>query len=298
MRIAIAGGSGFIGSALAASLRSSGHAVHVISRRERRYSTDIQWNPTRGGLDPRALDGVDGVVNLTGRPIATRWTRSAKQEIRDSRVATTKLLARTLASLDRPPAVLLSGSAIGIYGDRGDEQIDERSSLGDDFPARLGIEWEEAARPAIDAGIRVAHMRMGLALARGGGMLAPLLLPFRLGLGGRIGRGDQWLSWIALDDATRALEFLLVEATASGPYNITAPNPVQSREFAAALGRALGRPAVIPTPAPALRLLFGREMADAMLLGGQRVLPSRLLEAGFTFEHPRLDDALRRALGS
>jgi uncharacterized protein len=295
MRVAITGGTGLIGSSLRASLLADGHQVHVVTRRPR-SAGDIAWDPGAAKLDPRSLAGVDAVVNLAGAPIAVRWTAKAKREIRESRVGGTALLARTIAGMDDGPRVLVSGSAIGIYGDRGDEALDESSSTGADFLAEVAREWEGATASASEAGVRVALMRMGIALSRRGGMLGKVLLPFRAGVGGPLGSGRQWLSWIAMTDAVRAIEFLLAKADATGPFNITAPEPVRNGEFASALGRALRRPAVIPTPAFALRVMFGGEMVDATLLGGQRVLPARLVDAGFVFRHPGLSGALEAAL--
>jgi uncharacterized protein len=296
MRVAIAGGSGLIGSALRAHLLSAGHTVHVISRSAPRAADDITWDPMLGVLDARALAGVDAVVNLAGESLAQRWTAAAKQRIRDSRVLATSLLARTIAGMDRPPATFISGSGAGIYGDRGDEPVDERSPPGSDFLADLAREWEGAATPAEEKGVRVAHLRTGLVLTRQGGLLGQLMLPFKAGAGGPIGSGRQWMSWIAMTDMIRGIDFILGRQAARGPFNMTAPNPARSRDFAKAFGRALHRPAVLPAPAFALRLLFGREMADTALLGGQRVLPSRLLEMGFRFRHPDLDSALEAAL--
>jgi uncharacterized protein len=295
MRVAITGGTGLIGSALRASLLATGHAVQVVTRSPRSAS-DIAWDPGAGKLDPRSLAGVDAVVNLAGAPIAVRWTSAAKRGIRESRVQGTGLLARTIAGMDDGPRVLVSGSAIGIYGNRGDETLDESSPTGTDFLAEIGREWEAATAAASGAGVRVAILRMGIVLSRHGGMLGKLLLPFRAGVGGPVGSGRQWLSWIAMTDAVRAIEFLLANEGASGPFDITAPEPVRSSEFARALGSALRRPAIIPAPAFALKAMFGGEMVDATLLGGQRVLPARLLDAGFTFSYPEIRGALRAAL--
>jgi len=246
----------------------------------------------RGVLPPSALDGVDAIVHLAGEPIAKRWTAERKRAIRESRVRGTELLARMIASLDRKPRVLVSGSAIGVYGDRGDELLDESSATGDGFLANVVSEWERAAAPASEAGVRVVLLRTGLVLSRQGGVLEKLLLSFKLGLGGPMGSGRQWMSWIALDDQLRAIEYALASPALSGPVNLVSPNPVTNAEFAATLGLVLARPALIPVPAVALELLFG-EMARETILAGQRVLPRALVTAGFEFAHPTLEQALR-----
>lgn len=295
LTIAITGASGFIGRALAHSLAAAGHEVRPVSRSPSRAGArGIRWDPARGELDARALEGVDAVIHLAGESIGQRWTPAVKQRIRESRVRGTELLATTLARLTRPPQVLVSASAVGIYGDRGDEVLDEQSAPGTDFLARVALEWEHAADPARQAGIRVVHPRMGMVLSPGGGGLRRMLLPFRLGIGGPMGDGRQWLSWIALDDLVTFVHWLL-PAGIAGPVNAVAPEPVRNAEFARTLGAVLRRPALLPVPRFALRLLFA-EMADATLLAGQRVLPRRALEAGFTFRHATLRAALEHLL--
>lgn len=295
LTIAITGASGFIGRALSASLSASGHTVIPIGRSEPREGTrGIRWNPERGELDANALEGVDAAIHLAGENIGQRWTESVKRRIRESRVRGTELLAGTLARLERPPSVLISASGIGIYGDRGDELLDESSSPGSDFLATVVQEWEAAAQAARSAGIRVVHPRAGVVLSPAGGALKRLLLPFRLGVGGPIGNGRQWMSWIALEDHVALLRWLL-STDVEGPVNAVAPEPVRSAEFAHALGAALDRPAMIPTPALALRLMFG-EMADATLLSGQRAIPDRASKLGFAFRHPSLRPALEAML--
>jgi hypothetical protein len=258
---------------------------------------EVRWDPAAGTVDVAALAGVDAAVHLAGESIAAgRWTAETKRRIRDSRILGTRLLAESLAGLHHRPRVLVSASAVGIYGDRGDELLTEESALGSDFLASVGQEWEGATKPAADAGIRVVHLRFGIVLAREGGALPRMVRPFLLGAGGPIGSGRQWVSWIALNDAIAAILEVLRNEGASGPINAAAPGAVRSAEFAAALGEALHRPSLIPAPAFALRLLFG-EMADAALLASQRVVPSRLEALGFRFRHPALPEALGAILG-
>lgn len=293
MRVAVTGASGFVGRAVVSALMAGGHQVVRISRAEPRpASGDVRWDPARGLIDPGALEGLDGVVHLAGETIAQRWTAGARRRILESRVQGTALLARTLPALDRPPEVLLSASAIGIYGDRGEEPVDEDSAPGAGFLADVTRAWEAAAAPAREAGIRVVHPRLGVVLGREGGALARLLPPFRLGLGGRVGSGRQWMSWVARTDLVRALLFLLAERRMAGPVNVVAPEPARNAAFTAALGRALHRPTLGFVPAFALRAVYG-QMAQETLLGGQYVRPTRLLGAGFRFLHPSLLEALR-----
>jgi hypothetical protein len=297
LRVAVTGATGLVGSALVTALRAAGHRVDRVSRRPPRPgTTDIQWDPARGRLDPRALEGADAVVHLAGESIAAgRWTASAKARIRESRVGGTRLVADTLAGLDRRPRVLVSASAIGYYGHRGSEALTEDSPPGTGFLAEVARAWEAAADPARAAGIRVVHPRLGIILAGQGGALPQMLRPFRLGLGGPIGGGRQYWSWIALADVIRVVELVLAVESFAGPVNAVAPAPVTNREFARALGRALARPTLVPLPAPAVRLLMG-EMGQALLLDSARVLPRRLERAGFRFRHPDLASALRDAL--
>lgn len=294
-RVAITGASGFLGSALAAQLRRDGVTVRALRRGGHVSPPDISWEPDSGRMDDEALEGLDAVVNLAGEPLAQRWTAERKRRIRESRVAGTTLLARTLASLRRPPRVLVSGSAIGIYGNRGDEELDEGSALGTDFLAEVGAAWERSAAPARQAGIRVVLLRTGLVLNRRGGALAKMLLPFQLGVGGRVGSGRQWMSWISLSDWVRATLHALVTPVLDGPVNLVSPNPQRNESFVRALAHALHRPAIMPLPALAVELLFG-EMGRATLLGSQRVIPQKLARAGFLFEHAELEGALRAEL--
>ena len=258
---------------------------------------DIAWDPMRGVLAPHDLEGAEAVIHLAGEPLAHRWTNARKRAIRESRVRGTELIARTIAALDRKPRVLLSGSAVGYYGNRGDEVLDEESASGTDFLARVAREWEAATVPAADAGVRVVLLRTGIVLNPKGGALARLLPPFRLGVGGPIGSGRQWMSWISLDDHLRAMEHALSHAELNGPANLVAPHPVTNAEFATTLGRVLARPAIVPVPSFALELVYG-EMARATILAGQHALPKALLRAGFEFAHPTLEQALRFELQS
>ena len=293
-RIAISGASGFLGSALAARLQTHGMTIHRLRRGPRAAPPDVAWRPDAGEIDAAALEGVDAVVNLAGAAIARRWTERRKREIFDSHVGGTALIARSLAQLARRPAAFISGSAIGIYGDRGEEELDEDSAIGSGFLAQTAAAWEEATEPARAAGIRVVHVRTGIVLNPRGGALQKLLLPYKLALGGRIGSGSQWMSWIGLEDWVRAVEFALAPDL-TGPVNFVAPNPVPNAEFVKTLARVLGRPAMIPIPARAVDALFG-EMGRATLLGSQRVRPRYLTEAGFEFSHPTLEQALRAEL--
>ena len=294
--IAVTGASGLVGSALLPVLRAESWTPRAVVRRTPRAG-EVLWDPAGGTLDLPALEGVDAAVHLAGESIAARrWTEETKRRIRDSRILGTRLFAESLARLRQPPRVLVTASAVGIYGDRGDTVLDETSSLGTDFLARVGQEWEAAAQPAADAGIRVVHLRFGIILAREGGALARMLTPFRLGVGGPLGSGRQWMSWITIDDAIGAVLEVLRNEAARGPINTVAPEPVRNAEFAERLGEALHRPALLPAPAFALRALFG-EMADVALLASQRAVPARLTALGFPFKHPSLPEAFEAILG-
>jgi uncharacterized protein len=294
MKVVVSGASGLLGSALVPALRASGHDVVRLVRREPTAADEVPWDPAVGQLDPAQLSGVDAIVNLSGANLGKRWTAARKREILESRVDTTALLASTAAALDPRPAVFLSAGGLGIYGDRGDEILTEESSLGSGFLVDVGKAWVAAADPARDAGVRVATFRQGVVLARQGGALARMLTPFKLGVAGRIGTGKQWFSWVALDDLVAAYTFVL-GSSLSGAVNLCAPNPVTNEQFVRALGKAVRRPTIIPTPALAIRTLYG-EMGESVLLEGQRVLPARLIDAGFDFVAPTIDAALARAL--
>jgi uncharacterized protein len=257
---------------------------------------EVEWSPAEGTIDTTALAGVDAFVNLSGANIGRRWTERRKAEILESRVASTSLLARTAAELVPRPSALVSSGGVGIYGNRGDEVLTEESTLGSGFLADVGKAWEAAAEPAREAGIRVVSFRQGIVLSRRGGAIERMLTPFMLGLGGRVGSGRQWWSWIALDDSVRAFRFAL-ENELSGHVNVSSPNPATNAQFVKALGRALHRPAVLPAPAFAIKAAFG-EMGESALLQGQRALPAKLLDAGFEFRYPDLDAALERAVES
>src|SRR6266540_767356 len=273
VKVAVSGATGLIGGALAARLMREGHDVVPLVRRPVSPGEQaIAWDPARGTIDRVALEGCDAVVNLAGESVFGRWSAEKKRRIRESRVNGTRLVSEAIAGLSRRPRVLLAASAIGYYGDRGAEELNEQSSPGDDFLAGVAREWEAAAAPAARAGVRVVHLRFGVVLTPVGGALARMLPAFRLGLGGPVGSGAQYLSWIALDDVLGAIAHVLATEDLTGPVNITAPHPVTHREFAGTLGRVLRRPAALPVPGFALQLLFGAEAA-AMLQSGQRVLP-------------------------
>lgn len=288
MNIVVSGSTGLIGSPLVQALEARGNTVVRLTR-------GVQWDPERGTIDRASLEGSDAVIHLAGENVFGRWTEAKKQRIRDSRVRGTRLISNTLVGLTRPPQVLLAASAVGYYGDRGSQTLTERSSPGHDFLAEVAREWEEATGSASRAGIRVVNMRFGVVLARAGGALGKMLPPFRLGLGGPITSGTQYVSWIEHSDLLNAIQHLLGRSDLAGPTNLTAPNPVTNREFATTLGRVLGRPAIVTVPAFALRMAFGSDGA-AMLQGGQRVLPERLVASGFQFAFPTIEAALRELL--
>jgi len=297
MKVAVTGSSGLVGGALVPVLRANGHDVLRLVRRAPRAKDEARWDPESGEVDAAALGSVDAVVHLAGENIAGgRWTEARKALLRSSRVGPTGLLARTLAGLKRKPRVLVSASAIGYYGNRGDTWVRETDAPADDFLGRLSVEWEAAAEPARKAGIRVVHPRIGVVLSPAGGALGKMLLPFKAGLGGVVGPGTQYMSWITLDDLLGALHHLLDRADLEGPVNASSPGPVTNAVFTKTLGRVLGRPTVAPAPAFALRLAFG-EMADAALLSSTRVRPERLQASGYRFRFPELEGALRHVLG-
>jgi hypothetical protein len=295
LSVAVTGASGLIGRALVPVLGATGHTVTRLVRRTPGPG-EARWNPGAGQIDAAALEGTDVVVHLAGESIASaRWTVERKRRIRDSRVVGTGLLARTLSALDRPPQLLVSASAIGLYGHRGDTPLTESDPPGTGFLAEVGRDWEGATSAASQAGIRVALLRFGIILSLQGGALAKMLPPFRLGVGGPLGSGRQWMSWLTIDDAVGIIQHGIACPELSGPVNAVAPEPVTNAEFTRSLGTVLGRPAVLPVPAFGLELLFG-EMAGEALLGSQRVLPRRLEETGYAFRDPVLLPALRRLL--
>lgn len=297
MEIAVTGSTGLIGRELVEVLRDGGHRVLPVVRPSSAnvVGESISWNPSDGEIEADAFEGLDAVIHLAGAGIADkRWTDDRKRLILDSRVDSTTLLAKTLAGCSSPPPVLLSGSAVGYYGDTGDHPTGEDGAAGDDFPATVCRAWEVSTIAAENAGIRVVHLRTGIVQSTKGGALAKQLTPFKLGLGGRAGDGKQYMSWIHIDDEVAAIEHLLT-ADVSGPVNLTAPEPVTNGEFTDTLGGVLHRPTtILPMFGP--RILFGRELADSLLLTSQRVVPSVLERSGFTFAHPELDGALRDLL--
>jgi uncharacterized protein (TIGR01777 family) len=298
LRLAVTGATGLLGSALVPFLTTGGHQVIAVSRR-RGLRDAIHWDPAAGVIDYTGLEGLDAVVHLAGETVGTRWSEHRKRRIRDSRVEGTMFLAEALAGLRQPPRVLVSASAMGIYGNRGDEVLAEDAvpeGRPPDFFVELGRDWESATDPARAAGIRVVNPRFGLVLTPAGGALGRMLPPFLLGAGGPLGSGKQWVSWISIDDAIGAILHALFTGELAGPVNTVAPEPVTSDTFAATLGRVLKRPALFPVPAPGLKLLFG-EMAEVALLSSQRLAATRLLASGYAFRHPTLEIALRHVLG-
>ncbi|HMG39796.1 MAG TPA: TIGR01777 family oxidoreductase [Acidimicrobiales bacterium] len=301
MRFAISGASGLIGSALVESLRGEGHDVLrlVRSPADSAGADAVAWDPAGGTIDAAALEGLDGVVHLAGAGVGDkRWTDARRQEILESRTRGTGLLAQTLAGLEAPPPVFVCGSAIGFYGDRGDQALTEADGPGDGFLANLVVAWEQAAQPAREAGIRTVLARSGIVLTTRGGALPKMLPLFRFGVGGPFGSGKQWMSWITLDDEVAALRFLLSAEAVEGPANLTAPTPVTNRDFAKALGRALHRPALLPIPKFGPKLVLGGQMAEEMLFFSQRLQPAALTEAGFAFAHPDVDSGLAAVLAA
>jgi uncharacterized protein (TIGR01777 family) len=294
MRISVTGSSGLIGSSLVPLLTAEGHEVARVSR-----SSTVgawRWDPVAGHVEPGAVNGMDAVVHLAGESIAGgRWSEARKARIRASRVRGTRVVAEAVARAEPRPKALLCASAIGFYGDRGDEILTEASAPGHGFLSEVSREWEEACAPAREVGVRVVNLRFGIVLSPAGGALAKMLLPFRLGAGGVVGSGKQWWSWVALDDAVGAIRHALVTSGLAGPVNVTSPFPVTNAEFTRTLGRVLARPTLVPLPAFAARLALG-EMADALLLASARLVPERLRQTGYVFRCPELEGALRRLL--
>jgi uncharacterized protein len=294
LRVAVTGASGLIGSALTRRLEADGHAVLRLVRHAPKGAGEARWDPASGQVDASALEGVDAVVNLAGENVGERWTDERRRRIRQSRVDGTHLLATTLAGLPRKPKVLVNASAVGIYGDRGDERVDEMSAPGGGFLAEVVRDWEAATAPAAEAGIRVVLPRFGVVLTARGGALAKMLTPFRLGAGGTMGGGRQWMSWVSLDDAVNVLYLALVDERLSGPINVVA-DAVTNEEFTRTLAKVLHRPALVPVPSFALKLAFG-EMARETILISQRVDHRMLTQLGYSFAHPELEGALRAAV--
>jgi hypothetical protein len=296
-KILVTGSTGLVGSALLPDLRSQGHEVlRLVRSQAKAGATEIYWNPEQGIEDRARLEGLDAVVHLAGENISEgRWTEEKKKRIRDSRVKGTRTLSDALASLKQPPRTLLSASAIGYYGSQGDRVLTEEDAPGSDFLAGVCREWEAATEPAAQSGIRVVLLRFGVILTSKGGALSKMLAPFQFGVGGRLGSGRQYMSWVTLDDVVGIINHALLNEALSGPVNVVAPHLVTNYEFTKTLGRVLSRPTIFPVPAFAIRLAFG-EMGDAALLGSTRVEPARLKESGYAFQHPELEDALRQML--
>ena len=295
MNVLISGATGLIGSALIPELEAGGHGVTRLSRSQSGPDT-IRWDPEAGTIEGD-LEGTEAVVHLAGESIAQgRWSPQKKQQILESRVKGTRLLAEKISGLPTPPKVMVSASAVGYYGDRGDEVLTEESSSGTDFLAGVCREWEAAAEPARQGGIRVVHPRLGIVLSPKGGALGTTLPIFKLGGGGKIGGGNQWWSWVALDDVVGSIVHALTEETVEGPVNVGSPNPMTNAGYTKVLGKVLGRPTILPLPAPAARAVLG-EVADALLLASQRMEPARLEATGYTFRYPQLEGALRHLLG-
>jgi len=299
MKVLISGANGLIGSAIVKSLEDDGHKVLRLTRSAPRNSLEVQWQPEKNVFPPEERDkiiGIDAAIHLAGEPIMGRWSEEKKKRIYESRVASTKLLSETLAGLPQLPRVFLCASAVGYYGSCGDKILTEDSAPGDDFLAEVCRDWEDAADAARNAGIRVVHTRFSIVLSTGGGALQKMLLPFKLGLGGPLGSGEQYMSWITLHDTTRAVRFALDNEAVSGALNFSAPEPVTNRAFTRALGRAVHRPAVLPLPAFALRLALGTQSANETVLASVRAIPEKLTAHGFQFQHSQIDEALRQLL--
>lgn len=298
MKVLLSGSSGLIGSALSSSLAGKeAQVAHLVRAKAAGTTPQVLWNPVARVLDPKQLEGFDAIVHLAGDPIAKgRWNPEKKARIRDSRVKGTRFLAESLAARSSPPKVFACASAIGIYGDRGEGLLTEDSAPGSGFLAEVGRDWEGACEPAARRGIRVVNLRFGVVLSPKGGALPMMLPPFRLGLGGILGTGRQWMSWVSIEDVTGAIQHALSNEAVRGPVNVVSPHPVTNREFTKTLGRVLRRPAVLPVPALAVRLLFG-ELADEALLASARVEPKRLQATGYRFKHAELEPALRHLLG-
>jgi uncharacterized protein (TIGR01777 family) len=295
MKILIAGASGLVGSTLAPKLKAEGVEVTRLVRKAA-GSGEIEWHPDRGTIDAAALEGFDAIINLAGDGIANgRWTEEKKRRILDSRVNGTRLLSETMAKLSRKPATFINASAIGFYGSRGDELVDEDSGPGEGFLAKVCRQWESSTAPAEQAGIRVVKLRLGVILTKNGGIMGSMLRPFKLGLGGKVGSGKQVISWVAMDDVVAAISFILYHQTLRGPINLVAPHPATNEEFTKTLGRVLSRPTFMAMPAFAARLAFG-EMADEMMLSSTRVAGKVLKDAGFKFRYPELEGAVRAML--
>jgi uncharacterized protein len=296
MKILIAGSSGFVGTALVSDLELKGHHVVKLIRSLGGSNTMgpniLLWNPEENKVDPSMLEGFDVFINLCGESIAGRWSKLKKRRILESRVDATKTLCEAIGKLKSPPRILINASAVGLYGDRGAEYLNEASFNGNDFLSDVCRKWEEATRPAVDKGVRVVLLRFGVILSKKGGALSQMRLPFRLGLGGKLGSGEQYMSWISLTDVVRVVEFVINHASIQGAVNVVSPNPVKNAEFTKILGQELNRPTFLTMPKFAVQLIFG-EMGEATFLSSQRAVPEKLLKAGFQFKYPRLEEAIK-----
>ena len=296
MRILITGASGLIGTALQRSFDEIGHELLLASRKEAKDSQHIQWDVEKGFSEPERLEGIDAVVHLAGESVfGLSWSDAKKKAIRDSRVDGTRSVVEAISKLKARPNVLVAASAIGFYGDRGDEEMTESSAAGDTFLAEVSKEWESEARRAEDAGIRTVLLRTGIILSKDGGALGTMLLPFKLGIGGVVGSGKQWMSWISIDDHIRVINYAIENENVRGAVNSVSPNPVTNGEFTKTLGEVLYRPTILPLPSFAVNMVFG-EMGDALLLASTRVMPKRLEDAGFEFKYPELKTAIEHAV--
>jgi hypothetical protein len=297
MKILVSGAHGLVGKALSTALTNEGHEIVSLVRRDRVVGKpEVEWHPNQGLIDAERIEGFDAVVHLAGESIASgRWNKRKKTAIRESRVKGTALLSQSIARLSRPPTAFICASAIGYYGNRGDELLTENSAPGNEFLSEVCVAWEKASGAAAEVGIRTVNTRFGIILDKNGGALEKMVTPFRMGIGGKVGDGKQWMSWIAFGDVVGGLRFVIENSSLKGPVNFVAPNPVTNAEFTKTLGDVLSRPTIFPVPAFAARLAFG-EMADALLLASQKVAPTRLLENGFGFQYEELKPALKHIL--
>ena len=297
MDVVVSGSSGLIGTAVVAGLSAAGHRpIRMVRRQPKPGSDEISWDPAAGRVDAESLEGIDAIISIGGAGIGDkRWTDAYKKLCFDSRVDSTALLATTMAGMQTPPKVFVSGSAIGYYGSQGASELTEASPAGSGYLADMTVAWENATKPAEEAGVRTAHIRTGIVLSTAGGAMSKLLPLFKLGLAGKFGSGEQYMSWISIDDEVGAILHLL-EGTTSGPVNLTAPNPVTNAEFTDVLGKVLGRPTLLPIPAFGPKLVMGGDRADALLFDSMRVLPEALLNSGYEFAHAKLETALRSIL--